>query len=86
MILSAKTQLLEQDQVPRLERALARWKGIWDVSQDARIASKQPSFMVHAEEVWLLAYKLLKSDVSKIVSRFEIDDMSQMRRWLAELG
>ncbi|XPS68235.1 hypothetical protein M3J09_000526 [Ascochyta lentis] len=85
MILTAKTQLLDAHQPKHFERALARWKLIWDSSGDARGATKQTGFMVHAEELWLLAHKVLKSDPSKLILRFEVEDMSQVRRWLAEL-
>jgi len=85
MILTAKTQLLETHQPERFERALARWKTTWDSSRDARVATKQAGFMVHAEEVWLLAQKILKSDASELILQFGVDDMSQVRRWLAGL-
>lgn len=86
MVFTAKTQLIDQDQKGRIERALARWKETWDISRVTRAASRHTGFMVHGEEVWLLARKMLRSDVSKLISRFEVDDMSQVRRWLAELG
>lgn len=41
--------------------------------------------MVHAEEIWLLAHKFLKSDLTTLVSQFGTDDMVQARRWLTEL-
>jgi hypothetical protein len=85
MIFTAKTQLLETSQSARFERALARWKDIWDHSQKTQASAKEVGFMIHAEEVWLLAHKVLKSDVSKLVSRFGVNDMTQVRRWLTEL-
>lgn len=86
MIFTAKTQLLEASQLIRFERALARWKEIWDHFQKAPMSSRELGFMVHAEEVWLLAQKVLKSDASKLISRFGVNDMAQVRRWLTELG
>ncbi|KAF2627248.1 hypothetical protein BU25DRAFT_458610 [Macroventuria anomochaeta] len=86
MIFTAKTQLLETSQSVLFERALARWKEMWDHSQTTRASSKEVGFMVHAEEIWLLAQKVLKSDASKLISRFGVNDMTQVRRWLAELG
>lgn len=41
--------------------------------------------MVHAEEVWLLAHKVLKSDASNLIARFGVNDMAQVRQWLKEL-
>lgn len=86
MIFTAKTQLLETSQSARFERALARWKEIWGHSQKIRASPEDVGFMVHAEEVWLLAHKVLKSDVSELVSRFGVNDMTQVRRWLTELN
>jgi hypothetical protein len=85
MIFTAKTQLLEASQSVRFERALARWKEIWDQSQNSRTSSKELGFVVHSEEVWLLAHKVLKLDASKLVARFGVNDMTHVRRWLAEL-
>jgi hypothetical protein len=86
MIFTAKAQLLDAPQVLRFERALARWKEVWDHSQKARPVSKDNGFMSHAEEVWLLAHKMLASEASQLIPKFEVNDMSQCRRWLAELG
>ena len=36
--------------------------------------------MVHAEEEWLLARKVLKSDASELILRFGVNDMAQVRR------
>jgi hypothetical protein len=85
MVFTAKTQLLENPQSVRFERALTRWKEIWDRSRDVRSSPREVGFMVHAEEVWLLAQKVLKSDASELISRFGVNDMAQVRRWLAEL-
>ncbi|KAF3036245.1 hypothetical protein E8E11_005577 [Didymella keratinophila] len=85
MIFTAKTQLLENFQSAHFERALARWKEAWDLSGDARNSPKEVGFMVHAEEVWLLACKILKSDASSLIPRFGVNDMAQVRRWLQEL-
>lgn len=86
MIFTSKAQLIDTPQVVRFERALARWKEIWNRSRQTQPTSKHDGFMRHAQEVWLLASKVLNSDVSQLISRFEVNDMSQARRWLAELG
>jgi hypothetical protein len=85
MIFTVKTQLLEDTQSIHYERALARWKEVWDLSQDVRSSLKEVGFMVHAEEVCLLARKVLKSDASELIPRFGVNDMAQVRRWLHEL-
>ncbi|USP77310.1 hypothetical protein yc1106_04584 [Curvularia clavata] len=85
MIFTAKTQLLDTFQPVCFERALKRWKALWDNCQDIQTLSKEVGFMVHAEEVWLLAQKVLKSDASRLISRFGVNDMAQVRQWLTEL-
>lgn len=85
MIFTAKTQLLGTFQSVCFERALTRWKALWDNCQDIQKFSKEAGFMVHAEEFWLLAQKVLKSDASRLISRFGVDDMAQVRQWLTEL-
>jgi hypothetical protein len=84
MIFTAKAQLVDATSQGNFERALARWKDIWDRGEKKTIG-RQSGFMVHAEEVWLLAHKFLKSDLTTLVSQFGTDDMSQARRWLTEL-
>lgn len=85
MIFTTKTQLLESSQSVQCEHALTRWKEVWDLSQNVRNSPNEIGFMVHAEEVWLLARKVLKSDASKSIPRFGVNDMAQFRRWLNEL-
>jgi hypothetical protein len=85
MIFTAKTQMLENTQAVHCERALARWKEAWDLSRDLRSSPEEVGFMIHAEEVWLLARKVLKSDASKLIPLFGVHDMAQVRRWLYEL-
>jgi hypothetical protein len=84
MIFTAKAQSVDATNRGNFERALARWKNIWDRGEKETIG-RQSGFMVHAEEVWLLAHKFLKSDLTTLVSQFGTDDMSQARRWLTEL-
>lgn len=85
MIFTAKTQLLHPSQSACFERALTRWKAIWDGCQDKRTLPKEVGFMIHAEEFWLLAQKVLKTDASKLILRFGLNDMAQVRQWLTEL-
>lgn len=84
MIFTAKAQLVDVAQGGHFERVLARWKDIWDCAEKER-DGRRDGFMVHAEEVWLLAHKFLQSDLTTLVSRFGTDDMAQARRWLTEL-
>lgn len=84
MIFTAKAQLVDAGYGGTFERALVRWKDIWDRAEEKR-SGRQSGFMVHAEEVWLLAHKFLKSDLTTLISQFGTNDMAQARRWLTEL-
>lgn len=84
IIFTAKAQLVDATNKGSFERALARWKDIWNRAEKD-INGTQSGFMVHADEVWLLAHKFLKSDLTTLVSQFGTDDMVQARRWLTEL-
>lgn len=85
MIFTAKAQLIDLSQGGRFQRALVRWKNIWDHPEEGHRHGSRGGFMVHAEELWLLAHKFLKSDLKTLVSQFGTGDMAQARRWLAEL-
>ena len=85
MILTSKIQLIGWSPDPRFARALARWKEVWDHSQKVQEFDDQSGFMIHAEEFWLLARKIFKSDVSKLIRTFGTDEMTQVRGWLTEL-
>lgn len=82
MIYTAKAQMIEIAESKRFERALARWKFIWDLSEKGHVGG----FVAHSEEVWLLAHKFLQADIASLVSRFGVDDMAQARRWAIELN
>lgn len=81
MIFTAKAQMIDVLGLKQFERALASWKEIWDLLDKEYTGG----FMVHAEEVWLLAHKFLDSDMATLVSRFGVDDMAQARRLLTGL-
>lgn len=85
MIFTAKTQLPGAHETWRLQRALTRWKDLWDFSKTDHAERKHAGFMVRGEEVWLLAHKMLSSSTPTVISDFEASDMSQARRWLKEL-
>jgi hypothetical protein len=84
MIFTAKAQLVDLANGDSFERALARWKDIWDRAREKR-NGRRTGFMVHAEEVWLQAHKFLESDLTTLISRFGTEDMTQARKWLTEL-
>lgn len=86
MILTSKIQLIGASQDLRFKGALARWKVIWEQLQRRQESQDQSGFMIHAGEVWLLAHKVLETDVSILISAFGTNDMTQIRRWLTELN
>ncbi|EAW25565.1 uncharacterized protein NFIA_043840 [Aspergillus fischeri NRRL 181] len=80
IIFSAQASRTIQRQLPVLERALSRWKLLWDrsVSQAHSQELERAGIMMSASEVWLLGRAFLHMESKDFLDGLDSDSMINM--------
>ncbi|RAH68534.1 fungal specific transcription factor domain-containing protein [Aspergillus aculeatinus CBS 121060] len=88
VIFSAFASRMMQVQLPSLDRALSRWKLLWERLM-SRISTEEmelAGFMNRANEIWLIAKVLLRTDSDEFFSGIESRSWQAFNRLLRRVG
>lgn len=88
VIFSAFASRMMQVQLPSLDRALSRWKLLWErlMSRISTEEMEMAGFMNRANEIWLIAKVLLRTDSDEFFSGIESQSWQAFNRLLRRVG
>ncbi|KAF9890029.1 hypothetical protein FE257_006709 [Aspergillus nanangensis] len=88
VIFSAFASRMMQVQLPSLDRALSRWKLLWErlMSRISTEEMEMAGFMNRANEIWLIAKVLLRTDSDEFFRGIESQSWQAFNRLLRRVG